>query len=118
MTTLTLDLSGLTRAIEERDATVQLAAYTDDAELRIVDKDHPPSSPRVLAGRAAIGAFVADVAARDMTHEIVASVTDGATLALTEACRYPDGVRVLCACTAELRDGLISRQTIVQVWDA
>ncbi len=117
MTTMTIDLDRLSRAIEERDAATQLAAYTDDAELLIVDRHHPPSTPRVLAGRDAIGAFISDVAGRDMTHEVVAAVTDGDTLALTEACRYPDGVQVLCSCSAELNDGRISRQTIVQVWD-
>jgi hypothetical protein len=35
----------------------------------------------------------------------------------TEACRYPDGTRVLCLAMLDLRDGLIVRQTAVQEWD-
>jgi hypothetical protein len=37
--------------------------------------------------------------------------------AYTQACRYPDGTQVLCATVLELDAGLISRQTVVQVWD-
>jgi len=35
---------------------------------------------------------------------------------LTE-CRYPDGTQVLCAGTAEVSNGLITRMTGLQVWD-
>jgi ketosteroid isomerase-like protein len=117
MTTTTIDLDRLSRAIEERDAETQLAAYTDDAVMRVVDKNNPPSRPRVFTGKDEIGSFLADIAGRDMTHEVVTVIRDGDRLALTEDCRYPDGVRVLCSCTAELEGGRIRRQTIVQVWD-
>ena len=42
----------------------------------------------------------------------------GDTAAFAQACRYPDGTRVLCLAMLDLRDGLIVRQTAVQEWDA
>ena len=53
-----------------------------------------------------------------MTHTIESGVADGDRLAFTQACAYPDGTRVLCATMLELNGGQISRQTVVQAWDA
>jgi ketosteroid isomerase-like protein len=114
---LGFDFGALRRAIEERDATTQLARYTDDAEARIVDRDHPPRTPRVLRGKDAIRAWIEDVCARDMTHRIDREVLGTGRAAFTEACRYPDGTNVLCSAVLELRDGRIARHLVVQVWD-
>jgi hypothetical protein len=45
-------------------------------------------------------------------------VADGERLAFTQACAYPDGTRVFCAAMIELAAGKISKQTVVQAWDA
>jgi hypothetical protein len=50
-TLTTFDFDKLRRAIEERDASLQLARYADDAEVRIVDRNNPPRTPRVLRGK-------------------------------------------------------------------
>jgi len=55
--------------------------------------------------------------ARDMTHSVRHRVLDDTGAAYTQACRYPDGTNVICATVIELRDGVISAQTAVQVWD-
>jgi hypothetical protein len=34
------------------------------------------------------------------------------------ACAYPDGTRVFCSTIAELRDGRIVRERVVQAWDS
>lgn len=111
------ELSAFSRAIEERDAQHQLGVYADDAEVRIVDRNHPPRSPQILRGKPAIRAWIEDICSRDMTHRVVRPVVGDGRVALTEECRYPDGTSVLCACSAELRGGLISNQSVVQVWD-
>ncbi len=111
-------VDALRRGIEDRDAEALLGLYADDAELVMVDADHGPSAPLVLRGREAIGAMLADVASRDMTHTLERVVVDDESLAYTEACRYADGMRVLCAAVAELADGKVVRQTCVQAWDA
>jgi hypothetical protein len=83
----TFDLAALSRAIEERDAQPEIRTWIED------------------------------VCSRDMTHRIASLVASDNQVALTEECQYPDGTNVLCSCMAELRGGLISKQSVVQVWD-
>ncbi|MEA2443475.1 MAG: hypothetical protein QOJ12_767 [Thermoleophilales bacterium] len=116
-TTSSFDSAALKRAIEERDASGQLAAYADDARIEVVDKENPPSRPLVFSGREAIREYLEDVTSRDMSHEVSAIVVDGEHGAATVDCRYPDGTKVLCMCTMELRDGQITSQRGVQAWD-
>jgi ketosteroid isomerase-like protein len=117
-TTTTFDTEALRRGIEERDAATLRALYAPDAEMTVVDRNAPPSSPRVLRGRTAIGEYLDEACGRDMTHRLERVVVSGDTAAFTQACRYPDGTRVLCLAMLDLRDGLIVSQTAVQEWDA
>jgi ketosteroid isomerase-like protein len=112
-----IDFAALKRGIEERDAEAQLALYADDAEVRLVDRINTPRSPRVLRGRDEVRAWLEDVCARDMTHEVRTPVVGEHALAFTEACCYPDGASVLCATVLELEGGRIVRQVAVQAWD-
>lgn len=118
MTTIhTFDLSTFKRAIEERDASAQLALYAEDAQVTLVDRVAQPRSPRVLRGRAEIQAWIEDVCGRDMTHRVRHTVQDEGGAAFTEDCRYPDGTGVVCATVLELEHGLVARQLGVQAWD-
>lgn len=113
----TFDLDRFARAAEERDATTQLSMYGPDATVTIADKTAQPSAPRVLHSRGEIKTWLEDTYGRDMTHTVGHRVTDQTGAAYTQACRYPDGTNVLCATVIEVDNGLISGQTIVQVWD-
>jgi SnoaL-like domain len=116
-TITTFDPTRFTRAAEERDASTQLSMYGADAVVTIVDKITQPGAPRVLRGREQIQGWLEDLYGRDMVHEVQHTVSDDTGAAFTQACRYPDGTNVLCATVIELRDGVISEQTAVQVWD-
>jgi hypothetical protein len=116
MTNPTL-VADLTKAIESSDAQALIDLYSDDAIIRIIDKDHPPSAPVELRGKTAIADFYRDVCGRAMTHRIDSAVSDGDRLAFSESCTYPDGVRVLCSAMIQLADGRIVKQTNVQAWD-
>jgi len=116
-TTTTFDLERFARAAEERDASTQLSMYAPDATVTIADKISQPGSPRVLRDRGEIETWLADTYGRDMTHSVKHRVEDGTGAAYVQACRYPDGTSVLCATVIELDGGLISGQTVVQVWD-
>lgn len=109
--------SALKRAIEGRDGKALGRFYADDAVIKIIDRNNPPSRPRQLAGRPAISAYWDDVCGREMSHKVGPTVSDGDQMAFTEACAYPDGTKVFCATVIELRDGTIANQTIVQAWD-
>jgi SnoaL-like domain len=113
----TFDLPRFARAAHERDAATQLSMYGPQATVTIVDRNTQPSSPRVLRGQAEIKGWLDDMYGRDMTHEVGHTVSDAAGAAYTQACRYPDGTRVLCATVIELEEGQVARQSVIQVWD-
>jgi hypothetical protein len=116
-TTTTFDLDRFTRAAEERDAATQLSMYSPDAVVTITDKISQPGSPRVLRTHDEIKDWLEDMYGRDMTHDVRHRVLDDAGAAYSVACRYPDGTNVLCATVIELDGGVITEQTVIQVWD-
>jgi hypothetical protein len=113
----TFPVGALRRGIEERDASTLLALYAEDAELRVVDRTNPPSSPLILVGRVAIGHYLDEISSRDMTHALTRIVVGDASVAYVEECQYPNGTRVLCTAVLDLADGRIARQIGVQAWD-
>ncbi|TJW06433.1 MAG: nuclear transport factor 2 family protein [Mesorhizobium sp.] len=102
------------QSIETRDAKMLSSFYADDALLRIVDRNNPPSKPREVRGKMAIATFWDDICGRAMTHRVDTSIADADSLAFSQACAYPDGMKVFCASVAELKGGRIARQTVVQ----
>jgi hypothetical protein len=121
MTTKTeaaFDLAAFKRAVESGwDIGAILPLYDEDAEYVTVDKNNPPSSPRVLKGRSAIGDYLKEAASHGVVSRIDHAVVSDDRAAVTFNCRYPEGSRVLCNSMLELDDGLIVRQTDVQAWD-
>ena len=119
MATKTDTVSGaaIKRAIEGRDGRMLASFYTDDAVLRVIDRNNPPSKPREVKGKPAISTFWDDICSRAMTHKVDVSIAEGNRLAFTQACAYPDGAKVFCVAVVELEDGRIAQQTVVQAWD-
>jgi len=107
----------LKTAIEARDGAKLSSFYTDDAHVRVIDRNNPPSKPRDIRGRAAITTFWDDICSRAITHKVDMTLADGDKLAFTQDCAYPDGTKVFCMAAIELDGGLIARQTVVQAWD-
>ena len=116
-TITTFDLDRFARAAEARDAATQLSMYGPDAVVTINNKTSQPGTPRVLRTREEIKAWLEDTYARDMTHSVKHRVLDDTGAAYTQACRYRDGTNVICATVIELEDGVISGQTVLEVWD-
>jgi hypothetical protein len=110
-------VAGLKRAIEGRKAGALAGLYAVDAIIRVIDRDNPPSNPRKLEGVDAIAAYFSDVCGRDMTHKVENGLAVGNRLAFTQTCAYPDGTKVFCSATLELKGGKIAHQTVVQAWD-
>ena len=115
--TQVVDGAAIKKAIEGRDGKLLSSFYTDDALVRVFDRNNPPSKPREIRGRAAISTFWDDICSRAMTHKVDTTIADGNNLAFTQACSYPDGTKVFCAAMLELKNGLIARQPVVQAWD-
>jgi ketosteroid isomerase-like protein len=116
--TSSFDAAALRRAYSGRDAESLLAHYADDAKVEIVDAQNMPSKPLRLDGKDAIRGHLEDVLARDMTHEVDVVADGPDAVGYVLRCAYPDGTRVLCASTSQLRDGKIVREVVVQAWDA
>ena len=112
-----LDFEALRRASEQKDVEALANHYAEDAEVRIVNRETPPSSPHVLRGREQIAEYLKDVCGRDIKSRIEGEVVGEERVAFNEACEYPDGTRVLSATTLEVRDGKIARQLSVEAWD-
>lgn len=111
-------IADLKRAIEGRDAKTLVGFYADDAVVRIIDRDNPPSRPLDIQGKPAIASYYDDVCGRAMTHKVEEGVADDRHLAFTQACAYDGGMKVFCSAMIELDGGKIVRQTNVQAWDA
>lgn len=109
--------AAIKRAIEGRDGEMLAGFYADDAVVRVIDRNNPPSRPREVRGKTAIATFWDDICGRNMSHEVAFSVAEGDQLAFSQACAYPDGAKVFCLAMVELKDGKIARQTLVQAWD-
>ncbi len=109
--------SALKQAIEHRDGMTLTSFYADNATVKLIDRNNPPSKPREIHGRIAIGEFWDELCSRAMTHKVSSIVSDGNKLAFTEDCAYPDGTKVFCEAMVELKNGKIARETVVQAWD-
>jgi hypothetical protein len=95
-TSAEFDVTTLARALEARESATQLAAYARDAELVIIDRDNPPSRPRVITGTDALREYLDDFTSREMTHEVRASVASADHIAFELACQYPGAMHVHC----------------------
>ncbi len=117
MTTIPSSTQDLRSAYASRDLEALLDRYADGATIEIIDAAHTPSAPQVLEGKDAIRAHFADIVARDMTHEVDVVAAGEDAVGYVLRCAYPDGTKVVCSSAAELRDGKIVREVVVQAWD-
>ena len=116
-TTSGLYFEALRQAAQHNDAEALANLYAEGAEVLIVNRETPPSSPHVLRGREQIAEFLRDVCGRDIKSRIEAEVIGEERVAFNEACQYPDGTRVLSATTLEVQGDKIARQVSVEAWD-
>lgn len=112
-----LDFEALRRADEQNNVEALAGFYAEDAEMHLVSKDNPPSSPFELRGRKQIAEFLRDVFRRDIESRIENEVLGEDRIAFNVACNYPDGTKVFAATTLEVKDGKICRQVTVETWD-
>jgi ketosteroid isomerase-like protein len=110
------DLDAFTRAYEEWDVEALLGLYADEVELIQIDRDNPPSSPRVRSGKDGLkGMFEHCAAAGVKTTVENAVAEDRATATVT--CEFPGGRKLVANAILELRDGRIVRERAVVAGD-
>jgi ketosteroid isomerase-like protein len=112
------DLDTLKRGHRQRDAALLLDLYADDAEVVVVDDDHPPSHPLVLVGRERIGEYLRELCEDEVVLEVGDEVVGDDRVALHVAFWRPDGSQALSSEVLDLNeDGYIRRETIVLATD-
>jgi ketosteroid isomerase-like protein len=114
---VTFDLAAYKRAFEAKDVEAWIAFYAEDAEWIEYTPEAPPRAPAVMRGRAAIRAFLEEVAADPMRLSIRDEVSAGDRAAWMVVCELSDGRRAIENTVATLREGLIVRQVEVESWD-
>jgi hypothetical protein len=112
------DLNAFSQALEQCDVNYQLARYAPDANIRIVDPNHPPAAPRTVRGAQAIHAWLLDATARNLDLHVTHLVDGADRVAFTACWHYEDGTDVVATSTAELHNGLITTQLTILAWRA
>jgi|ERR687898_438400 ketosteroid isomerase-like protein len=116
-TTTSFDAEALRRGYEEWDIESLLALYADDVELIQIDRDNPPSSPRVRRGRQVFEGMFEHCAAAGVKATVQDVVADAGRAAATITCEFPGGRTVVANSILEIEDGRIVRERDVQVGD-
>ena len=105
-----LDFGALRHAIERCDPDLILGFYSEGANLSIVNAQAQRSSPFELCGKSEIAKHLRAVFGQQASHRVEGEVVGEDRVTFREACKYPDGGRVLVETTLEVRDGKILRQ--------
>jgi hypothetical protein len=108
-----LDFEVLRHAFEQGDTDLLVSLYADDAKVRIVNRDNPPSSPFQLHGKEEIRNYLRETPP-EITHRLDRAVADDEHAAISIMCQYPDGNLVLCTAMLDLQDGKIVREVAVE----
>lgn len=111
------DLEALRRAYEEWDIEALLALYADQVELIQIDRDNPPSSPRVRHGKEVFKDMFEHCAAAGVKATVENAVAAEDRAAATVTCEFPGGRKVLANGIFDLRDGRIVRERDVLAGD-
>jgi ketosteroid isomerase-like protein len=113
----TLDLEALRSGYEEWDVEALLALYADDVELIQIDRDNPPSSPRLRHGKEVFRGMFEHCSAAGVKATVENAVAGDDRAAASVTCEFPDGRRVVANAVFELRDGRIVRERDVAAGD-
>jgi ketosteroid isomerase-like protein len=116
-TSTSFDLETLRRGYEEWDVEALLGLYADDVELMQIDRDNPPSSPRVRHGKEVFKGMFEHCAAAGVSATVENTVAEGDRAAATITCEFPGGRKVLASTILELEDGRIVRERHVEAGD-
>ena len=106
-TRTSFDLEALKRGYEEWDIEGLLALYADEVELIQIDRDNPPSSPRVRLGKDVFKGMFEHCAAAGVRATVENLVVGPRRAAATITCEFPGGRKVVANSILEIEDGRI-----------
>jgi len=111
------DLGAFKRAYEDWDIEAILGFYADDVELIQIDRDNPPSSPRVRHGKAVFKRMFEHCAAASVKATVENLTASQGRAAATITCEFPRGRKVVANGILELEGGRIVRERDVLAGD-
>lgn len=111
------DLGAFKRAYEDWDIEALLGLYADDVELIQIDRDNPPSSPRVRHGKAVFKGMFEHCAAAGVKATVENLTASQDRAAATVTCEFPGGRKVVANGILELEGGRIVRERDVLAGD-
>jgi len=116
-TSTSFDLEAFRRGYEEWDVDALLALYADEVELIQIDRDNPPSAPRVRHGKEMFRGMFEHCAAAGVRASVENAVVGAHRAAATVTCHFPGGRKVVANGIFELEDGRIVRERQVLAGD-
>ena len=116
-TTAKFDIEAFKRAYEEWDIEALLDLYADDVELVQIDRDNPPSAPRVRHGKNVFRGMFEHCAAAGVKVAVEHAIAGEDRAAATVTCEFPGGRKVLANAMLEIQDGRIVREHDVLAGD-
>jgi ketosteroid isomerase-like protein len=109
-TSTSFDLEAFRRGYEEWDIEALLALYADEVELIQIDRDNPPSAPRVRHGKEMFKGMFEHCAAVGVKATVENAVVGAHRAAATVTCEFPGGREVVANGIFELEDGRVVRE--------
>jgi ketosteroid isomerase-like protein len=110
VTATKFDVQAFKRAYEEWDIDALLDLYADSVELVQIDRDNPPSSPRMRHGKDVFKGMFEHCAAAGVKATVENTVAGPDRAAATITCEFPGGRKVLANAILEIQDGRIVRE--------
>ena len=104
------DVDEFARAYAQWDIDALLDLYADEFELVQIDRDNPPSAPRVRHGKDVLRGMLEHCAAAGVTATVANTVAGGERAAATITCEFPGGRKVLANGILEIHNGRIVRE--------
>ena len=109
-TSTSFDLEAFRRGYEAWDVDTLLALYADGVELIQIDRDNPPSAPRLRHGKEMFKGMFEHCAAAGVKATVENAVAGEHRAAATVTCEFPGGRKVVANGIFELEDGRIVRE--------
>jgi ketosteroid isomerase-like protein len=110
VTATKFDVQAFKRAYEQWDIDALIELYAEEVELTQIDRDNPPSSPRVRHGKDVFRGMFEHCAAAGVKATVENAVAGPDRAAATITCEFPGGRKVLANSILEIQDGRILRE--------
>lgn len=104
------DVEEFARAYAQWDIEALLSLYSDDVELVQIDRDNPPSAPRVRHGKEVLRGMFEHCAAAGVKATVENGLADGRRAAATITCEFPGGRKVVANGMLAIEHGRIVRE--------